>query len=75
MMSATEASIGSPCATARRSARYTSLGKRARCASSLKVSEPNSSLALRADPEVLCPDVQLLMLADAFTCRCRSHTK
>src|SRR3954468_7418405 len=46
MVSATDPSIGSPCATARRSARYTSFGKRARCASSLKVREPNSSLAL-----------------------------
>ena len=40
-------SIASPWATARRSARYTSFGSRARCTSSLNVSEPNSSVALR----------------------------
>ena len=46
-MSAIEGSSDSPCAIERRSARKTSLGRRARCVSSLKVSEPNSSVALR----------------------------
>src|SRR5215216_35887 len=46
-MSATDGSIDSPCAVARRSARNTSFGSRARWTSSLKVSEPNSSVALR----------------------------
>src|SRR5829696_1216934 len=46
-MSATEGSIDSPWAVARRRARKTSLGSRARWTSSLKVSEPNSSVALR----------------------------
>src|SRR6476620_10679352 len=46
-MSATDGSSDSPCATARRSARKTSFGRRARWTSSLKVSEPKSSVALR----------------------------
>src|SRR5213083_2658224 len=45
-MSATFGSSASPCALARRSDRNTSLGRRARCTSSLNVSDPNSSLAL-----------------------------
>src|SRR5438132_3768541 len=57
-MSATFGSSASPCALARRSDRKTSLGRRARCTSSLKVSEPNSSLALRlVDGAVLRSEV------------------
>src|SRR5262245_3464989 len=63
MTSATAGSIGSLWATARRSARYTSFGRRARCASSLNVREPNSSVALRLAPAVPFDErFQLLML-------------
>src|SRR5947207_12462178 len=53
MMSAIDGSSDSPCAIERRSARKTSLGRRARCVSSLKVREPNSSAALRCAEDVL----------------------
>ena len=57
-MSATFGSSASPCALARRSERNTSFGRRARCTSSLNVSEPNSSLALRWEVDaVLRSDV------------------
>src|SRR5204863_10141483 len=45
-MSATFGSSASPCALARRRDRNTSLRRRARCTSSLNVSDPNSSLAV-----------------------------
>src|SRR5262245_47542333 len=48
-MSAMLGSRLSPCATERRRARNTSFGSRARCTSSLNVSEPNSSAAFRLD--------------------------
>src|SRR5258708_39378050 len=56
-MSATFGSSASPWALARRSERNTSFGRRARCTSSLNVSEPNSSLALWGVEAVLRSDV------------------
>ncbi len=49
MMSATEWSRGSPWAMARRRARNTSFGRRARWTSSLNVNEPKSSVGLRVE--------------------------
>src|SRR6187399_1707338 len=66
MMSADEASSDAPCAIVRRSALYTSLGRRCRWTASLNVSDPNVSAAFDGECDVgaaFVPHAMMLLVA------------